>query len=323
MVIFLALLISLGSGSDPKNKELTPGVQNFLSTYSSQRLFADDILYNHYYASPDLYDAAIVFLPGMGEPGIKYYDLPRDLHKKASFYLWDHIGQGLSFHFVPLEREKVHIDTFETYTQTLTPFLAELRKKHKKIIVIAHSMGGHIALKISLAHPELIDQLILSSPMISINTSWIPINFLSWIANFLPSDFYPPFYALFKKSSAGKNYTTTSEERMAVYQNTLRHFPAIKRAGPTLGWLKAAQNSIRKLSKTSWQQYKKPLLLLQAEEDYLVSNFAEDEICSRIPTCQMVKIKNSRHEILFEVDTARTPALTAIRNALQELPDAP
>lgn len=320
MFIFLAVLINCAAFATPDVgiSSLDTDVQGFLQHHDSRHIFYNSILYNHYYASPAIKKTAIVFLPGMGEPAIKYYDITTDLQKEATYYLWDHIGQGTSFHFIPLERQKVHIDSFQTYTNTLIHFLEEIRKKHKTIIVIAHSMGGHIALRASLERPELIDKLVLSAPLIAINSTWVPVHFISWLAHFVPGDYYPPFYFLFKKNSERGNYTTNSKEKLATYKKTYTLFPEIKRSGATLSWIRSAQISIQELHDISFADYKTPLLLIQAEEDYLVSNPAQTELCARISTCRLKQISKSRHEILFEIKEHRDTAIDYIREFIDK-----
>lgn len=296
---------------------LEPSVSTFLKTSTAHRLFFNDTLYNHYYQTPARFPTAIVFLPGMGESAIKYYDLPQSIQKDATFYLWDHIGLGHAFHFVPLESYKVHIDTFETYIKTLISFLEKLEKKHSQIIVIGHSMGGHIALRTLHERPDLVDQLVLSSPMIDFNPTWIPVHFISWLAHFIPASYYPPFYSIFKKISLRGSYTTTSHERIAIYKKTTTLYPEIKRSGATIGWIRAAEDSIEKLKASSLAHLTIPVLLLQAEEDYLVSNSAQNAICTRMPTCTLKPILQSRHELLFETESVRNRTLSLINEFLK------
>lgn len=297
---------------------LDPSVVDFLDKHTPHRLFYDNVLYNHYYQTNKQHSTAIVFLPGMGEPALKYYELHKDLAIPATYYFWDHIGQGSSFHYIPLEREKVHITNYDVYIKTLRHFLQQVRKNHSELIVIAHSMGGHIALRVLYENPGLIDKLALSAPMIDINTTWVPLHFISWLSHFLPEDNYPPFYFLFKKNSEKGNYTTTSKEKLATYKKTYLHFPEIKRSGATIGWIKASQDSIKQLSSNDFKTQQTPVLLLQAEEDYLVSNHAQSEICNRIPKCRLHVIPKSKHELLFETDPHRKQALLLIKDFLSK-----
>ncbi|MCC6138379.1 MAG: alpha/beta hydrolase [Bdellovibrionaceae bacterium] len=314
LAAFLLFTAFLSKGTDLSS--LDPGVQRFLKEHESRQQFLDKTLFNHYYQSPHIKETAIVFLPGMGEPALKYYDLTTDITKDGTFYLWDHIGQGSSYHLLPQERIKVHIDTFDTHIKTFKKFLLELKKKHKRILVIGHSMGGHIALRVITENPKLVDKLILSAPLMEINSTWVPIHLVAWLANVFPADYYPPFYTWFKKSSERGNYTTTSKEKTEVYRKTYSLFPDIKSSGATLGWIRAAQNYIKELNASDLEKITTPILLLQAEHEYLVSNPAQTTTCNRIASCTLQVIKGSRHELLFETTGPRNEALKWINNFL-------
>lgn len=319
MLHWIACFLLLISAADAQDlSSLAPQVQTFLKTYKSERLGYKN-LFNHYYASPTTSPTAVVFLPGMGEPALKYYDLSHDITTNTTLYFWDHIGQGESSHLVADEMEKVHIDSFQTHIESFTEFLKKIKKMHKKIIIIGHSMGGHVALRTLIRNPDLGDGLILSAPLMEINSTWVPIHFVAWLARFLPATYYPPFYSLFKKSSERSNYTTTSKERMAIYKKTYSLFPKIKRNGATLGWVRAAQESIYELKTMDLSKVKVPILLLQAENEFLVSNPAQNETCKRLPTCELKVVTGSRHELLFETDKPRSQAIQWINDFLEKM----
>jgi lysophospholipase len=290
----------------------TDPLQFFLSSaQSSFRTHPDKKgIQNHYYTLADNQPRAVVFLPGMGEASLKYYDLFDQLQlKKTTFYGWDHIGQGFSTHLVPEAIQKVHIDNFETHISALDSFLNSIRHKHKEIIVIGHSMGGHLALRLSIEKPGLIDKLVLSAPLIEINQTWVPLGFVSWLFQFLPGTLYPPFYFLFTKKSADGSFVTQSEKRREMLKKLFEKYPAIKRQGATVGWIRAAQNSIQKLSAANPQKINIPVYILQAEHDYLVENSAQNRFCKKIKYCKIEVARNSKHEILFEIDEIRNLAI--------------
>lgn len=314
------LLICPGNAQDISTPPpaLAPPVQRFIDTFEAKHIFLNAFMYNHYYRSKKKSDTAVVFLPGMGEPAIKYYDLAQDLKGDFTLFLWDHIGQGHSYHFIPLESQKVHIDTFDTHIRALTGFLKNVRKDHKKIVLIAHSMGAHIALRTLLLHPELGDKIVLSAPLMEINSKWVPIHLVAWLAGYLPADYYPPFHSLFKRNAENGSYTTTSKERVEVYKQTYGIFPEIKRSGATLGWVKEALKSLKEFDDSDLTKLSLPIFILQAEHDFLVSNSAQEKACKRIPSCKIQKIPESRHELLFENDVPRGQAIDAINAFIRE-----
>lgn len=324
MVTLLTLLFFLitpgvadDKGISPPSA-LDPRVHEFLETFESKHIFLNNYMHNHYYKSKSRSDTAVVFLPGMGESALKYYDLAQDLKGDFTFYLWDHIGQGHSYHFIPLESHKVHIDSFDTHIRALVGFLKIVRKEHKNVIVLAHSMGAHIALRALLAQPEIADKMVFSAPLMEINSKWVPIHFIAWLAGYLPADYYPPLHALFKRNAENGSYTTTSKERVEIYKKTWAVFPEIKRSGATLGWVKEAVKSLKDFDDSDLRTIQIPVLMLQAEHDFLVSNPAQEKACKRIPTCKLQTIPESRHELLFENDIPRSKAIQAINAFIGE-----
>lgn len=272
-------------------------------------------LHNHYYSLYAGQPTAVVFLPGMGEPSIKYYELFFMLNlPQTTFYGWDHIGQGFSSHLLPQQIKKVHLDSFETHLSPLRSFLTDLRKNHTRIIVIAHSMGGHLALRTVIENPKLVDLMIVTSPLIKINTSWVPSIFIEWLLQFYPEDSYPPLYSLLAQKKTRSTFVTNSLKRQEEFQKTIDRFPEIKRQGATVGWLKAAFQSTKELQKQNPTNITFPLLILQAETDYLVDNQEQNFFCKKIKNCQIEVIKNSKHEILFETDEVRSLTITKIRD---------
>ncbi len=273
---------------------------------------------NHYYSLHEQQKEAIVFLPGMGESSIKYYDLAESLPlTHSTYYSWDHLGQGFSTHLLPDSIDKIHIERFEDHLAPLVTFLTNLRKQHQKITLIAHSMGAHLALRLAYEHPELVDQLILSAPLVDIRPPPIPIEILEWITSPLPGSYYPPFYFLFKKKLASESLLTHSVERQLTFQKTVDVFPTIKRQGATLGWIRAARVSIDIMSHYQFSNIKIPIYILQAEDDYLVDNQKQNTMCAQIPNCHLEVVKGSKHEILFEIDSVRDIAINKIKEILQ------
>ncbi len=318
LFLFLSPAIAQSVGTTSSPATLAAPVQAFLDSFESKHIFFNEYMHNHYFQSKTKSDTAVVFLPGMGEPAIKYYELAQDLKGEFTMYLWDHIGQGHSYHFVPLESEKVHIDSFDTHIGALTHFLTQVRKSHKHIVLIAHSMGGHIALRTLLQHPELGDSVVLTAPLMEINTKWVPIHFVAWLAGYLPADYYPPLHSLFRRGSENGSYTTTSKERMATYRQTQAVYPEIKRSGATLGWVKQAVKSLKDFDEANVDRLTVPVFILQAEHDFLVSNPAQAKACQRISNCKLQIVPESRHELLFENDKPRGITIKAINDFISQ-----
>lgn len=271
-------------------------------------------LQNHYDLVNPGQTTALVFLPGMGESSLKYYDLFENLKlQNITYYGWDHIGQGFSSHLLPEENIKVHIDSFDTHLVALVSFLKKIRPQYKKIYVIGHSMGAHLALRLSLENPGLVDALALSAPLFDIHPNLKTGAFLTWVLSLYSKSSYPPLYSFFVKRNMNAGYVTNSLERQNEFKKTLSLYPQIKRQGATVGWILAARESIEKLQNSNLNALAIPVLILQADTDYLVDNQAQNNGCKKIPLCKIDVMTNSKHEVLFEVDAVRSLALEKIR----------
>lgn len=309
--IFLALSVSFAGGpaSDPQVVEFLNNTDSLTLAHPTK----PGIL-NHYYKTKTANPVALVFVPGMGEPAIKYYELAKDFkNESVTFYLWDHVGQGESTHLTPQDTEKIHIDDFSTHINALENFLKELKKTHSRIYVVAHSMGGHVTLRVAQAHPGLIDKIVVSSPMVAMNLDKMPVRFLRWVFGLLPPTMYIPFYYFVKSDGAKSENLTHSQERFAIYKKLEKEFSEIKRTSGTVGWVLAALKSEDEFKKTDFSSFTQKILVLQAEKEIFVSNKAQDEFCKKLPHCRLEVLSGAYHELLFEDDFARKPALDLIR----------
>lgn len=87
---------------------------------------------------------AIVISSGRTESYIKYQELVYELTRQGySVYLHDHRGQGYSDRLLKDDLHKGHVDEFNDYVNDLDTFVRKvvLLKSHKKMFLLAHSMG--------------------------------------------------------------------------------------------------------------------------------------------------------------------------------------
>jgi len=104
--------------------------------------------------------AILVISHGLGEHSGRYLNIINKLENdNISIYALDHRGHGKS------GGERGHIDSITDYIDDLKTFIDFTKTENKKVpfILLGHSMGGTIAFRYSLTHPESIDGLILSA----------------------------------------------------------------------------------------------------------------------------------------------------------------
>ncbi|UDQ80038.1 lysophospholipase L2 [Erwinia rhapontici] len=270
------------------------------------------------------HDKVILLCPGRIESYVKYPELAYDLfHSGYDVIIIDHRGQGRSGRLLQ-DSHRGHVVEFEDYVDDLeTLYLKEIVTRHyRRRYALAHSMGGAILALMLARQPAAFDAVALASPMFGIFLPmplWMANSILNW------AEKYPTVregYAL----GTGKwharpfaiNELTHSRER---YRRNLRFYaddPGLRVGGPTYHWVRegvrAGHSILSQAAKIST-----PLLLLQAADDKVVDNRAQDLFCQTMVAagqpCEGSKpmiIDGARHEILFEKDSMRSEALEAI-----------
>lgn len=271
----------------------------------------------------------IVIVPGRSESYLKYQELAYDLDALGyDCVIIDHRGQGLSSRLTS-NRLKGYVNHFDDYAadlqQLLNHVLPERYPHHQhQPFMLAHSMGGAIALRYLQLYPNNIKALSLSSPMIAIASKGVP----NWLAkliiktgkainNCLTST---PWYFLGQsdnnQTSFDDNRLMHSQPRFQRFRDLYQQHAVLKLGGVTFHWLvQAIQNSeqlfvdLKKLSV--------PIQLMQAEEEYIVDNEAQNKLVSQLhnlkPSCypdeKPIVISGAYHELFFELDQYRDIAI--------------
>lgn len=250
----------------------------------------------------------LLLLNGRSEFMEKYQAVVEELISRDFHVIsLDWRGQGLSVRELE-NRDKGYIHSFQCYLDDLYLF-------YNRVVIplglpvtfLAHSMGGHIALRFMARRGAEIKNAVLVSPMVDIVTDPIP-RFLAGIlarqmVRWRRGKCYVP---------GNKNY---NREGVQFANNPLSHDPRgfwqehhcieknrdLALGGVTWGWLKAAFDSIDVLNaKDLAQRINLPVLLMSAAEDRVVSCKAQEKLCQNLPRGIFVSVPGARHEILNE-----------------------
>ncbi len=242
-------------------------------------------------------------------------------------------GQGLSVRELP-NRDKGYVKDFNLYIKDLEFFynlhVLPLSKYLKlPITILAHSMGGHIALRFlfersnfdNLSHvSNNIKKAILISPMIDIITSPIQGYFANRVADLLSrniANLSVKFGLESRYIAGGKDYhkkdakfegnvLTHDWENFWLEHKEISKNRNLALGGVTWGWLKAAFDSIDILKDKKYlSSIKTPITIVSAEQDSVVSNSSQKQACHDLFDGKFISIPNARHEILFETEEIR------------------
>ncbi|TNH80719.1 alpha/beta fold hydrolase [Aeromonas sobria] len=267
-------------------------------------------------------ERAILIVNGRVESYLKYQELAWDLWRQGySLYLIDHRGQGMSERMLD-DQQKGYVDNFDDYVLDLKQFHDQIimADQPAKLFMLAHSMGGAISARYLERWPDDIKAAVLSSPMLGINLGGLP----KWLAQGLASTIgtvggwigeppYGPGQGVYQDHGFADNELTHSQSRYQAFRQIYEQHPQIKLGGATAHWiyqgLTGADAAIADAG-----AIKTPLLVLQAGNDSVVDNAAQDRFCT-IAKCEggkPLRIEGAWHELFIESDDKRQPALTAM-----------
>jgi lysophospholipase len=258
--------------------------------------------------------ALCVVMSGQTEFIEKYVEVIGELNDRGyTVATFDWRGQGGSARLLddPL---KVHVRDFADYDDDLSSFLDQIVKpiSTSPPLVLAHSMGAHILLRMLRDKPGAFAAAVLSAPMLAVSTRGYP----PWVARIVPAAYgalgrsNDYAWGMAKTDPFLIDFTTqictTDARRFERTQAILKANPSLRLAGPTWGWIAAAYRSMSVVSAPGYAEaVATPTLIAAAGRDRVVLVEAERQYARRLPSCTYVELDDSEHEILMEVDSIR------------------
>lgn len=271
------------------------------------------IRYGIWYCQKERKQGSVILLGGRTEFMEKYAEIIRELNQRGfDVYSFDWRGQGLSTRGLA-NRHKGFIESYDNYMDDLALFVSKVVRPEavSPFIVLAHSMGGHIALRFFHDHPGIVDRAVLVSPMVDILTSPLPgwlVRFLTWAGVKAGLNHaYIPGSGDYADEEFNGNRLTSDPVRFTDEKKAIAKNPDLALGGVTHGWLAATFESIDNLKAPGFaEKIKTPILIISAGEDKVVSNGAQETICTLLANCRRTEIPGARHEILKETDAIQS-----------------
>ncbi len=313
-VLILSILISLGNFVMTQNHsyaEETRG-SSFDRMTTSEGHF---IRYGIWPCQKEKKLGSVLLLNGRSEFMEKYAETIGELNQRGfDVYSFDWRGQGLSTRMLA-NRHKGFIQNYTVYLNDLEMFFTKIVQPMaiRPFVILAHSMGGHIALRFIHNHPDIQGKAILVSPMIDLFRSSLSRRFIRFITrvavNSGSANSYiigSGDYLLNRKKFKG-NRLTSDPERFMIDKKAIEKNPDLALGGVTYGWLSATFESIDILNAPGYADgIEMPILILSAGADKVVSIEAQKTICDSLKDCSVIEIPGARHEILMETDAVRS-----------------
>ena len=258
-----------------------------------------------------------VVVSGRTEYIEKYIEFARDLnHRGIPVCLYDHCGQGASDRQLE-DRQKGHIDRFDTYVEDLHRVVGELSGTEglDQVRLISHSMGGTVSMLYAMRHPGRISRLALGSPMCAIRTNSIFPQFLikpyvSAACRFGRGNRYVATTGPYQPVLPFKENLFTSDEvrfRYNRFLTNLLDFAPL--GGPTYSWLHEAYKAMRAVN-AHIERIPFPMLIFAAPHDQVIKSGVIKRFCTSSEYCSVQEYDDGRHELFMEVDRIRDDILT-------------
>jgi lysophospholipase len=269
---------------------------------------------------------SILFQAGRGDFIEKYLEVYGHWHAQGwqvSGFDWR--GQGGSGRLLA-DRAVGHLPSLDPllrdFDELVALWLAESPAPH---VLIGHSMGGHLALRLLAEHQIALDAAVLVAPMLGLNTGPIPAAVARGLARTLCAlglTGRPAWREGNRPGEAARTRQTNLTACLDRYADEMwwkKEHPELALATPSWGWLLAAFESIAKLDRPGvMERVVTPMLVLGSEHDRLVSPSAIRRAAARLPNARLLMSKEGAHELLREVDSVRLPLLAAIDHFLDE-----
>ncbi|MEW6993524.1 alpha/beta fold hydrolase [Colwelliaceae bacterium MEBiC 14330] len=268
----------------------------------------------------------LVIVPGRSESYLKYQELSFDLYSQGyHIFIIDHRGQGLSERLLN-NGHKGYVASFQDYVDDLAQFIENIVQPHctAKPYILAHSMGGAIATRYLQQHSTTIKAAVISSPMLGFNAGIIPHFFVKGLIDgqiklnrlFNQEPWYFLGQSNYSAIDFSRNKLSHSKNRYQIFSELYQKNQTIQLGGVTGHWLAESLLAQQKIFQ-NLAKLETPILLLQAGSDSIVCQQAQDDFCQQLhnlkpmscPNGQPFTISNAYHELFFEIDAYRTPAL--------------
>ncbi len=336
-------LFSIETSSMPNNynfnqeQQLAQRYQTEIKSFWQQGEFSsfqgrEDIRINYASFQSSENVRCLVIVPGRSESYLKYQELSFDLFQQGyNLFIIDHRGQGLSERILT-NPHKGYVESFDYYADDLHQFIStiamtECQETSQKPYLLAHSMGATITLRMMQRHQVPLQAVVLSSPMIAINSGAIPkslakvlITAIDKINHYFSEDaWYFIAQQDFKTTPFAENVLSQSTIRYQTFIDLYQKNKSIQLGGVTSHWLHEAINAKTKIFQ-HLDKLNAPILVLQASNDSVVDNEIQNDFCRQLhqnnkkacPNGSATIIDGAQHELFLEQDQYRNQAMSHI-----------
>jgi len=268
----------------------------------------------------EVHRGTVCILQGRSEFIEKYFETVADFQARGfAVATFDFRGQGGSDRVIG-NRRVGYVDRFEDYWTDLRSFHAEILLPDcpPPFYLVAHSMGGLVALDAGRRDRLMFDRMFVSAPMIALDGQPLSMAGMARLANALSfiglGQFPVPGRgerAMSEKTFPG-NPLTGDVGRYLRTAEILKAQPGLGAGTPTIRWVAAATEMMGEAARDRFPgSVRIPVLMLAAARDRIVSTPAIEQMGLRMRTGRHVVIAGAQHELFMESNAIRGQVLAA------------
>lgn len=264
---------------------------------------------------------SLLFLPGRGDFYEKWLDSIGHWHARGwSVTAIDWRGQAFSGRMTE-DGVTGHIGDYRVWEDDLAGFWNDWSSQAiGPKVLVAHSMGGQIALGALESQAIAPDAVVFSAPMFGLKPEWLP----RWLLHLFARGMVAMRGAITPAWRGAERPDKVPGDRFELLTHDAERYadeawweverPELALGPPSWGWIERSYAAMARVARRgALEAVRTPILILATRADRLVSWRATRKVAARLPRARLVVFgKEARHEILREVDAVRLPALKAI-----------
>lgn len=324
--------------ADDYAKEMKEKVEPYLDEIRTEDYFsgqADMKIHYEKYITKDATDS-IVIVHGLSETTEKFHELIYYFAcNKYNVYIMEDRGHGNSDRFIEDDVSKIYVDDYNYYIDDLKTFVDTIVKPdvnkifgessyEDKLFMYCHSMGGAIGSVYNQRYDGDFDAVILSCPLLKINTGAIP-NFLvkaavNTLTFFGQGKSYAPTGTPFTPEIDMETSYSSGRERVEYYRDLRVNDDSQKLFGITNKWgVEAFKLMKNAMDKDGVSKINTPVLLFTGTSDTAVINSAHYKFAGYNPDyITHIEVEGGRHELYMESDEILHPYLDNVLSFFEE-----
>lgn len=261
----------------------------------------------------------VIVLQGRNEAIEKYFETIGDLNALGYMVLtFDWRGQGGSDRLIG-SPHLGHVRSVGNYVNDLDALIHDvvLPDCRGPFAILAHSLGGLIALHAAPRLGNRIERMVLSAPLVAFPPRFLGskgLGLLSGAASLVGLGRYPlrPTAVTGALGKGPRRSLSSDPRRLARNRALAQAAPQLFLGSPTIGWFAAITRTMAKLEDSdAIAKLSVPTLIVGAGDDRVVSTAAAERLAWRMRAGSCLTIPYARHEILQEADRYREPFMEA------------